>query len=104
MSNLNFYFMQKYYIGCRELANGALAFLVMEEDETVTVHAKFPPHTPSTEFLYEYTNIAKVPENLVDEIAERPTWNFHTSPRLQSFIDELWSIVQELDASYIFAD
>ena len=93
--------MQRDYICCRELVNGAIAFLVKESDDTVTVHAHFP-HTPSDEYLNEHRRIASVPEELIDEIEARPTWNSPMSNRLQAFAEQLWDIVQKLDSWYVF--
>lgn len=100
---LNLIFMNREYITKRELLNGATAFLVMEDrDETVSVYAKFPT-APANDIIHEHFHVAQVPENLINEIEERPTWECHTSSRLQEFIDTLWLLVQEIDPWYEYA-
>lgn len=95
--------MERAYIISRKLANGATAFLVMEErDETVSVFAKFP-YRAANDIVHEHRHIAAVPEYLVQEIEERPTWNFPTSTHLKNFIEKLWEDVEKRDSWYIFA-
>lgn len=93
--------MQRDYICCRELADGATAYLVKENDDTVSAYAKYP-HTASDDIVHELKHIAKVPDNLIDEIEIRPTWHFHMSEHLQEFANSLWNIVQELDPWYVY--
>lgn len=94
--------MLRSYITKRPLANGATAFLVKEEGpETASVYAWYQGRA-SDDLVHEHKHIAKVPEELIQEIEERPTWIFKTSPALQEFIDKLWKIVEEKDTWYIF--
>lgn len=81
---------------CRKHSGDRYAFMVKDDEtETITVYGKYDEGHGHFSDGPEVQLVADVPQNLIDEIEERPTWDSPMSEHLREFTNQIWETIRQ---------